>query len=83
MLGPGMRDNTDRPGFDLRPPFPLMAPDPALCRDACFAEFGCRAWVYSRPGTRHPTRATCTLKSVPGPRVDAPCCITGGRSSLF
>lgn len=83
VLGPGMRDNTDRPGFDLRPPFPLMAPDPALCRDACFAEFGCRAWVYSRPGTRHPTRATCTLKSVPGPRVDAPCCITGGRSSLF
>jgi hypothetical protein len=83
VIGPGMRDNTDRPGFDLRPPFPLMAPDPALCREACFAEFGCRAWVYSRPGTRHPTRATCTLKSVPGPRTDAPCCITGGRSSLF
>jgi hypothetical protein len=83
VIGPGMRDNTDRPGFDLRPPFLLMAPDPGLCRDACFAEFGCRAWVYSRPGTRHPARATCTLKSVPGPRVDTPCCITGGRSSLF
>lgn len=83
VLGPGMRDNTDRPGFDLRPPFPLVAPDPALCRDACFAEFGCRAWVYARPGTRHPTRAVCTLKSVPGPRVETPCCITGGRSSLF
>jgi PAN domain len=78
-----MRDNTDRPGFDLRPPFLLMAPDPMLCRNACFAEFGCRAWVYARPGTRHPSRATCTLKSIPGPRVETPCCITGGRSSLF
>jgi hypothetical protein len=83
VIGPGMRDNTDRPGFDMRPPFPLVAPNPELCRDACFAEFGCRAWVYARPGTRHPTRATCSLKSVPGPRVDAPCCIAGGRSSLF
>lgn len=83
VIGPGMRDNSDRPGFDLRPPFLLMAPNPELCRDACFAEFGCRAWVYSRPGSLHPSRATCTLKSIPGPRIDAPCCITGGRSSLF
>jgi hypothetical protein len=82
VIGPGMRDNTDRPGFDLRPAFLLPAPNPELCRAACFEEFGCRAWVYSRPGTRAP-RATCTLKSVPGPSRSDTCCVTGGRSSLF
>jgi hypothetical protein len=82
VIGPGMRDNTDRPGGDLRPPFLLPSANPELCRAACFEEFGCRAWVYSRPGTRD-RRATCTLKSFPAPSRSDPCCITGGRSSLF
>jgi hypothetical protein len=82
VIGPNMRDGFDRPGFDMRPPFRLARPSPELCQAACFAEFGCRAWTYSRPRTRD-ARPLCYLKSIPGPKVADPCCIIGKKPSLF
>lgn len=81
IIGPGMRDNSNRPGFDLRS-FSLRTPDPALCQQVCFADPNCRAWVYNRPGTRG-SRAVCELKALPGPRVEDTCCISGRKPGFF
>ena len=93
-LAPGMLDNTDMPGGDLRngnnvpdavailPPGelrPLLTPTPQSCADLCAQEFTCGSWTWVRPGVQG-SLATCWIKNKPVPAIASPCCVSGPQA---
>lgn len=76
-IGPGMENNTDRPGSDYNR-FVLTVPSPKNCKAACDADQGCAAWTYVRPGVQQ-KEAICYVKRPAPAPVSNNCCISGKK----
>jgi hypothetical protein len=78
-IGPGMSDNTDRPGGDV-----ANAPSssPQACLQQCRADKRCKSWTYARPGAQG-GGGVCYLKgSIPNAVANG-CCISGFRGKTL
>ena len=74
VSGPGMENNTDRPGSDYDRVLTKGGPD--TCQASCKGDPNCRAWTLVRHGVQD-FYGVCYYKNPAPPAVANNCCVSG------